>query len=290
MRWKRADAIASALGAPPGQTVWFCGHGNADEIAPGRGQPPNPSIASRVSIGPCRPPGRSPVRGLARRICAPIGQLSPSGSMSKVKPFHAESLASMPGIARMRRSCRGCPSSRRPTMASARSSEETRARGFLRHPRPEPAHILLKLPVDEICSVEPEIAPSAAFPRFGQKMRVLRPGRDERTLGEKAVFIAMAEQQFTKRNLVRIIAIGRRSGLARAIPVERWLRDAVSETEGLDVVHVGRKERRERREAGEVNARLNGFFVSRRSFQRPRPGGDKGGRLPVAQPPLPAVR
>src|SRR5436309_154332 len=145
MRWKRADAIASSSGAPPGQTVWFCGHGKADEIAP-----------------------------------------------------------------------------------------------------------------------------SAAFPRFGQKMRVLRPGRDERTLGEKAVFIAMAEQQFTKRNLVRIIAIGRRSGLARAIPVERWLRDAVSETEGLDVVHVGRKERRERREAGEFNARLNGFCVSRRSFQRPR--------------------
>ena len=74
-------------------------------------------------------PGTSPVRGLARRIWAPIGQDRPSGSASNRKPLTPRSAGSTPGRSSPVRGRRGRAVMLRPTIdsASALGSTPTRS-------------------------------------------------------------------------------------------------------------------------------------------------------------------
>jgi len=94
------------IGTRPAQSFAFCRTRKRNARRPGRKKYAPPRAACHVlsrappaaRMKPCPPPGRSAVRRLARRMCAPNGQANPSGSVLKVKPFCRISFASPPRI------------------------------------------------------------------------------------------------------------------------------------------------------------------------------------------------
>src|SRR5690242_8408372 len=101
---------------------------------------------------------------------------------------------------------------------------------------PKAPHILGELAKHQITAVEAEVVAIPWTP--SQHMSVLLTCIDERTLGQQAVFIAIAEQKLAEGQQVGVVLIGRGAGDARTIPVESRLRDAVMESEGLEPAHV----------------------------------------------------
>ena len=269
----------------------FSGQGNVDDVGFGDRRVVRPSIASRLSIGPSSPASASPVRGLARRIWAPTGQERPSGSASNRKPLTSRSCGSNSGQGQSDFEI----GEGRAVQAAAdhRFCEQFRpdagASRFASRPTPKASHILRQFAMDEIGAIAAEVAAAGGMRGRGQETRVFFALRQRRRLRRKAIFVAIAQQQFAEREQVRVGAIGPRARRARAIPIEGWLRDAIDEAERFDAAHVACRQDVDNRQAAALDC------FARRALQRPDAVGfreqhEQNMRLAPADAPPPIRR
>src|SRR5262249_51110153 len=104
---------------------------------------------------------------------------------------------------------------------------------------PEASDILSELSHHEISSVQAKILLPRMIFRFEQ---LLTPGilwAYQRTVSESSVLIRVAQQEFTEGNDVSICKLIAIAGhLARLLPVERGLADAINEAEWFDAVQI----------------------------------------------------
>ena len=126
-----------------------------------------------------------------------------------------------------------------------------------------------ELPIDQIATVEAEIA-HVPWMRCGrQHGRTGFAGLDEGPVGEQAVFVSVAEQQFAQRDEIGEIPVGFAARIAHPLPVEARLRDAIDKTEGLKPTHVVGRQNLDRTEAGGLRG---GFLLSSERFDPRRIG------------------